>query len=323
MAKILTYIEIFDNEVTDVSLQCLTRGRELAGETGGNIDAVIIGSGVASMAAAIGEGGAGRVYLADHSLLKSYSAGAFKKILADLIKEQSPDLILFPASTQGNDLAAALAADLQLACVQECRELKIAGSTATGVRMEFDNQVLSDYAARGERAAVITCKDGIADVGASASAGGGEQVTLNVSLDENDLLSRVINHEIAKKTVNLKAAKIIVTAGAGIGSKDNYALIEKLADALGGEVGATRPVVDAGWATADRQIGQTGATVKPDLYIACGVSGAVQHRVGMMDSKTVIAINTDAQAPIFKIANYCIVGDLTQVVPKLIKLLGK
>ena len=133
--------------------------------------------------------------------------------------------------------------------------------------------------------------------------------------------ARIVKRDVVKKTVNLREAKAIVVAGAGVGGKKNLALVEQLAAALGGEVGATRAAVDAGWLTAERQIGQTGVTVRPRVYVACGVSGAVQHRVGMTDSQTIVAINTDAGAPIFKFAHYRVLGDLEVVIPKLLALL--
>lgn len=142
---------------------------------------------------------------------------------------------------------------------------------------------------------------------------------LDIDLTEADLAARVLKRDVAKKTVNLRDAKVIVAAGAGVGSTEGLDLVRQLADALGAEIGATRAVVDAGWLPADHQIGQTGATVRPDLYIGCGISGAVQHQVGMLDARKIIAINTDANAPIFKIAHYKVVGDLKAVVPKLLK----
>jgi len=237
----------------------------------------------------------------------------------DVANKLSPKLILLPSSTQGNDLAATIAAETNASSVLECNKLNCDGDKFIFKRLEFDGKVLTNFTSNCEKMIVATLKDGISEV--KENKRNAEVTNLNVVLDEKDLVSKVISREIAKKTVDLKAAKIIVTAGAGVGSKDNFKLIEDFATLLGAEVGATRPIVDAGWATPDRQIGQTGTTVRPDLYIACGVSGAVQHRVGMTDAKTVIAINTDASAPIFKVANYAIVGDLNVVVPKLTKLL--
>jgi len=321
MSDILVYIELLENEITDVGLQCLTKGRELADKSGSKLCCVVIGSNIASVPEKLACYGPDTIFVADDARLKNYLATPYKKVLADLINKLSPKFIFFPASTLGNDFAATVSSEIKAACILDCKKADYRANALTLKRLEFDGKVLTNFTPQNESRVVATLKDGIADVKEDKRSA--EVVNLDVVLNENDLVSKVINREIAKKTVNLKAAKIIVTAGAGVGSRNNFKLIEDLATAIGGEIGATRPVVDAGWASHDRQIGQTGTTVKPDLYIACGVSGAVQHRVGMMDARTVIAINTDPSAPIFRIANYNIVGDLNVVVPKLTKLITR
>ena len=321
MIDILVYNELLGTEVTDFGLECLTLGRELADKGNMKLGCVALGSNIGHVADKLAYYGPGAIFLADDSRLSDYHATPYKKIMRDLISQLSPKIVLFPASTQGNDIASSLAAELKTACVLDCKHLNFDGGPLVMKRLEFDNKVLTNFRAAGGLPIMATLRDGITDVRENKRS-----ATINkiqVVLDENDLVSRIISRQIAKKTVDLKAAKIIVTAGAGIGSAQNFKLIDELAGALNAEIGATRPVVDAGWASADRQIGQTGTTVKPDIYIACGVSGAVQHRVGMMDSKIIIAINVDQSAPIFKIAHYNIVGDVNDVLPKLIKLLKK
>lgn len=321
MSEILVYIEQIAGEITDVSLQCLTKGRELAQKNNSKLNAIIIGRAGKSITEALPAFGADKVFLAENDHLKSYLASPYTKVFLEVIKQLSPELILIPGSTQGNDLASAVSAKLGGACVLDCKDILLEGDKYIAKRVEFDNKVQTSFQAKDDKMFFVTCKDGIIDAGKAENPRELNTAVLDVNIDDVAALSKLIRHELAKKTVNLKAAKIIVTAGAGIGSKDNFKLIEDFAKAIGAEVGATRPVVDAGWASADRQVGQTGTTVKPDLYIACGVSGAVQHRVGMMDSKTIVAINTDSSAPIFKIANYIIIGDLNVVIPKLIKLI--
>lgn len=321
MSEILVYTELLNNEVTDVSRQCLTMARQWADDKSLKIDCVAIGSDIASVSSELTALGADRVTLAEDSNFASYLATPYKKVLADVIKKAEPKVVLMPASTQGNDLAATVSTELGMGCVLDCHTADFQDNTLVVKRLEFDRKVLTMFTSLNNTPIVATLKDGIIEAGQPDSGRTAETDSVKIVLDEADLASRVIKQEIGKKTVDLKATKTIVTAGAGIGTKDNYKLVEELAEALNGEVGATRPVVDAGWASADRQIGQTGTTVKPDLYIACGVSGAVQHKVGMMDSKTIVAINSDPSAPIFKFANYCIVGDLTTVIPKLIKLI--
>ena len=319
MKNILVVAELLEQSVTDLSVQCLTKARELADGQGATVHCVVIGSQVDGVCDTIARYGADKIWSADDAQLKNYSASSYQRIIADCARECAPEFILFPSSTQGNDCAATLATTLGAACVLECKDMQCEGTTLTLKRMEFDGKVLTSFTAAPGATIVATQRDGSVEVKENKKTPA--RAPLNVTLTGVEHAARVISREIAKKTVDLKAAKIIVTAGAGVGSRENFKVIEDLAQALGGEIAATRPVVDAGWATPDRQVGQTGATVRPDLYIACGVSGAVQHRVGMMDAKTIIAINTDASAPIFKIANYCIVGDLNTVLPKLTKLL--
>ncbi len=318
MSDVLVYAELHEDEVTDMSHQCLAMARKAAGGDS-NITAVVVGS-ISSednLVTSLASYGADTVVTATHPELAAYITGPFKKALMELNTRLSPKLILLPSSTQGNDLASALASAMNTACVVDAKDITLEEGRPIAKRTEFDGKVTTSFVSE-TGSLVATVKDGAIDALKPDSTRVAEHIKTALILDEIDFTCRVINRELAKKTVNLKAAKVIITAGAGVGSKDNYKLVEELAEALGGEVGATRPVVDAGWASADRQIGQTGTTVKPDIYIACGVSGAVQHMVGLADAKNVIAINTDPKAPIFKFANYCINGDIKDVIPKLI-----
>ena len=266
--------------------------------------------------------GATMVHVADHAGLDAYRVTPYCQILAGLAQNLCPGLILMPASTQGNDLASAVAMELDYACVLDTRQISMDVEGFVYQRSACEGRALLHFRAIDSRAAVVTLKDGMVDVVRPLEPSAIQVIKLDTSLAATASAARVIRQELAKRTVNLKAAKIIVTAGAGVGSAETCRLVEKLADALGGELGATRPVVDAGWASAQRQIGQTGTTVKPDLYIACGVSGAVQHRVGIQGAKRIIAINTDPSAPIFKFADYCVLGDLKEVIPRLIDLIN-
>ena len=224
-----------------------------------------------------------------------------------------------PASTRGNDLAAGAAQRLGASCILNCSEIELAGEAVVGRRLEYEGNAAACYSASGPLT-VVTARDGIADATTADGATAPTVEALPVLLDASHLSTEIVGQDLAARTVNLKEASIIVAAGAGVGPKENFALVEELAAAVGGEVGATRAAVDAGWTTLDRQIGQTGETVKPDLYFACGISGAVQHRVGMQDSKCIVALNTDPGAPIFRYSHYCLVGDLVEVIPQLVKL---
>jgi len=321
MPEILVCVEITDDAVTDLSLQAVRRGAELARESGSKLSCLVLGAGIQAIAATLYGYGAEAVYAAEEPRLKSFLAAPYRKVVSAFVKKQAPSLIFFPATTRGDSLAPLVAHDLGMACALDCQRTEFVAGAFVAKRSEYDNKGFAKYGPSLKQGLIVTVKDGISDAGVPDTKKGNAEA-VSVTLSEADFVTKVLKREVAKSTVDLKRAKIIVTAGAGIGTKDNYKLIENLATALGGEVGATRPVVDAGWASADRQIGQTGVTVKPDLYVACGVSGAVQHRVGMMNAKKIVAINTDASAPIFRFAHYKIVGDMVEVVPKLIKLLN-
>ena len=318
MKNIWTYVEYNAGQPTDISLQCLAKGRELANQTGGTLAAVVFGDQV-EPDPVIAQG-ADQVYVAQADVLGTYIPAAYASALIQVLQQGAADVLFLPASTQGNDLASLVAARLGVPCTLDCHAITLDGDQLLQTRLEYDNKVWSHYMGADGSPQIATLHDGIADIPAPDSARTGEVQSISVVIADTDLAAEVVSREIAAKTVNLKDAKIIVTGGAGVGTKENFKLIEELAQVLGAEVGATRPVVDAGWTEYERQIGQTGTTVKPDLYIACGVSGAVQHRVGMMHARKIVAINIDPSAPIFRFAHVKIVGDLTQVIPKLIKL---
>lgn len=318
--RVLVFAELEEGRPTDLSLQCVSKGREIVDVAGGELSCVVMGREVGGAADMLAKCGVDKVIAVEREELADYSTTPYKKALAQLIPDLSPDLILMPASTVGNDLAPPLATDLKAACILDCSSIRLEGDELSFERVEFDGKAVGRY--RGSTALKIaTLRDGAAEPAKPRDEGRVEIIKAEVTLSEADLIERVLRRDVARRTVDLRSAKVIVAGGAGVGSKENFKLIEELAELLGGEVGATRAAVDAGWTTPDRQIGQTGVTVSPDLYIACGISGAVQHRVGIMGAKTIVAINIDPNAPIFRFAHYKIVGDLREVVPKLIKLL--
>jgi len=320
--NIWTYIEKDKNGITDISLQVLSKGKELANVTDAKLSSVVLGSDIKSLADEIISYGAEKVYIAEHEDLEEYVTTLYRKIVVELVKNDTPDIFLFPGSTQGNDLASVVASELQTGCVMDCHDLVIENEQLVQKRLEYDSKVFSNYVTSSGVTQIATVKDGICEVGEADDSCDGEIAAVDVVIDEAEPITKILKREVATKTVNIKDANVIVAGGAGVGSKENFELVEKLAELLGGEVGATRAAVDAGWTSHERQIGQTGVTVKPDIYIACGISGAVQHRVGMLDSKMIIAINIDANAPIFRFADYKIVGDLSLVIPKMIKILS-
>jgi len=321
MSKVIVYAEIDDGLINDISLQCLAVARELVAADGGEVICVTAGAAVADSAGELFAYGADAVYAADDAALQGYLARPYAAALAEWIAAQNAAVALFPASTLGGDLAAVLAAKLKAPCALDCDSVALVDGKVQAKRNEFDRKVLSCFEPSADGTAIVSLRDGSADMPSKDEGRSGEVQTLPVAIDDSAKIAKVLARNVAKKTVNLKDAKVIVAGGAGIGTAENFELVKELADKLGAEIGATRAVVDAGWVPADHQIGQTGATVKPDVYIAIGISGAVQHRVGMSDAGKIIAINTDANAPIFHVAHYKLVGDFKDVVPKLIKML--
>lgn len=319
--NIWAYVETDENGITDISLQVLSKAREFADLADSELSCVVLGSEIKPIANELISYGADKVYLSEHEELEKYVTTPYKNVVSDLVKNNTPEVFLFPGSTQGNDLAPVLASELQTGCVMDCHDLLMKDDLLVQKRLEYDSKVFTNFVTESSRPQIATLKDGICEINLADDSREGEVIAVDVDIDEAELVTKVLKREVAAKTVNIKDADLIVAGGAGVGSKENFALVEELADLLGGEVGATRAAVDAGWILPERQIGQTGVTVKPDLYIACGISGAVQHRVGMLDSEKIIAINIDSNAPIFRFSDYRIVGDLTDVIPKLIEIL--
>ena len=322
--ELLVFVELLEGAPTDLSLQVLGRARELAGATGATVAAFVGGSGLDAVPAALvaarrghrprgGRPGSGRLR---HGPLRPRPEGGRGGAL--------PRAVLLPASTTGSDLAPRVAGGAGEPLPRRRRRARAGGGDVPGAppraRPEGD-----DLVSRGtfrRRLLFVTLRDGASRAAPGRPGAVRARPSRCAVPPAVRSGARVVRRDVARKTVNLKDAKVIVAGGAGVGSREGWKLVEDLAAALGGEVAATRAVVDAGWASAERQVGQTGVTVRPDLYLACGISGAVQHRVGMMDSKTIVAVNTDGAAPIFRCAHYRLVGDLKVVLPKLLSLLA-
>ena len=318
MSKILVVVDVLDGVAGDIGLQALAKARAIAGAA--EVVALAVGAGAAAVAPTLPALGASSVLVADDASLKPYLPGVWLAAVKAAVGTGPFALTLFPGTTIGNDLAPLLAATTDAGCVLDATDISASGAGFAAVRTEYDRKVATRYVATGARALVVSVKDGVAAVPAPDAARTGSVQA--VAFSAPAARAKVVRRDVAARSVNLKDAKVIVGAGAGIGSKDKFGAVQQLAAALGAQIGATRAVVDAGWLPADHQIGQTGATVRPELYIACGISGAVQHWVGMSDARTIIAINTDKNAPIMRRAHYRVAGDVNAVVPKLIKVLG-
>lgn len=312
LSGVLVVIETSGGEPRDASLEALTPARDLAGD--GGITALVVGSGIESVAGGIA---ADKVLTADAPQLERYTADAYAKAIEAAIVATEPRLVLLGGTTSGRDLGPYLSARAATNCLSDCVALRWDGETLVGTRPVYQGKMLSDvsWATQGTAFAVI--RGGTFEAPEAGQPGAVE--ALEVDFSDDDL--RVELKEVTTPpagAVDLEGAETIVAGGRGVGSQENFQLIEQLAQAVGGAVGATRAVTDLGWRPHYEQIGQTGKTVKPKLYFAVGISGAVQHLVGMQGSETVVAINRDPDAPIFKLAQIGVVGDLNEILPALI-----
>lgn len=336
------FVEQREGVAAEVSLELLGRARELADLLGVKVGAVLAGAGeaVTALAPALVARGADTVYLADHEDLAQYLALPYASLVAGLVRRHRPQIVLYGATTTGRDLGPRVASALRTGLTADCTDLRIGDLEMKGVvtkdllyqiRPAFGGNIIATIVSPEHVPQMATVREGVmvmpeADdsrmggiVEVAVARGGVAASDGPVLLPEADFAVRVIRRVQEEKTVDLKCARIVVSGGVGVGSREGFALVEQLAETLGGVVGASRAAVDAGWIAHDHQVGQTGVTVRPKLYIACGISGSVQHRAGMDQSARILAINSDPLAPIFSVAHYGIVGDLHKVVPLLIK----
>ncbi|MCF7823257.1 MAG: electron transfer flavoprotein subunit alpha/FixB family protein [Candidatus Marinimicrobia bacterium] len=315
MGQILVYAEQRDGQLKSYALEAISEGRRLADASGMTLSVCLIGSGVSGLAATIGSYGAETVYMADDASLATYSPGAYTKLLVDTLKSSSATVVLLSSSSMGREIAALLAAKANASLL----------SDVIGTVWESDHLVVKRPVYAGKAflriaakrfPVIVTLRP---NVFAADEKGGSAAIEkLAVSLSEKDARVTITGTSMKDSgRPELTEASIIVSGGRGMGGPENYKIIEELADTFGAAVGASRAAVDAGWRPHSDQVGQTGKTVSPNLYIACGISGAIQHLAGMNSSKCIVAINTDPEAPIFKVADYGIVADLFEVVPAL------
>lgn len=302
--------------------ELLGEGRKLADKLGVELSAVLLGYGVENLADELGAYGADRVILADSVLLKDYNTEAYAKVIVDLVHERMPEIILIGATNIGRDLGPRLSARLYTGLTADCTALDIDPETKglLQTRPAFGGNVMATIITPNHRPQMSTVRPGVMK---KAEYNPEHKAILDrakFALVDADIRTRVIETvKSLKQTVNLVEADVIVAGGRGVGSAEGFKLIEQLADALGGVVGASRAAVEAGYVSADHQVGQTGKTVRSRIYVACGISGAIQHLAGMQNSKCIIAINKNAEAPIFSVADYGICGDLFKVIPMLIE----
>jgi len=322
------FIENDSGTVADISYELLGKGRELADRLGSELACLIIGHQISDTAPELIAYGADKVYVADDSQLTHYLTLPYARIAVDLIKEFRPSILLIGATSIGRDLAPRIASNVRTGLTADCTDLQI-GEYKFGkktwkeillqIRPAFGGNVIATIVTPETRPQMATVREGVFNRHPADSFRRGQVVQLNPVLTDQDMILKVVERVKAEKKVNLKSAKIIVSGGMGVGSKENFEIIHELAGVLGGQVGASRAAVDAGFIGREHQVGQTGTTVRPNLYLACGISGAIQHRAGIQESNRIVAINADPHAPIFSIAQYGIIGDLNEVIPKMIK----
>ena len=332
--EVWVFAEQEDGQLSEVPLELLGKARELAETLGVAVAAVLLGEGVSALADELFRYGADKVYVAEDKRLGHYQAAGYRKVICDLIEQYKPQVMLYGATAIGRDLAPTVASAAKCGLTADCTDLQIgdhkpAGSDVTHknlmlqIRPAFGGNIIATIVNFDRWPQMATVREGVMAMPDPDAARKGEVVSVEADLDGVALPLTLIEHQRRAKRVNLKAARIIVAGGAGVGGKENFRHIWDLANCLGGAVAGSRAAVDLGFVDHDHQVGQTGTTVRPALYIACGISGAVQHRAGMEDSAKILAINTDPDAPIFGVAHYGIVGDLGEVIPKLIKAIRK
>ncbi|MBW1721950.1 MAG: electron transfer flavoprotein subunit alpha [Deltaproteobacteria bacterium] len=319
------YVEQRGGELHPVSLELLGKAQDLAGALDQEVCAVLVGYGVSGLASTLMEYGADKVYLADYKALKDYRPLSYVRVMEEWIREYKPNILLIGATHVGRDLAPRLSRRVAVGLTADCTELTIdpEEKILLQTRPAFGGNVMATIASRYSRPQMATVRPGIMEP-RRVPGKKGEIVKQRVSITEKEIGTKVLESvREKKKGVNLAQAKVIVAGGRGVGDARGFGVLRKLAEAVGGEVAGTRVAVEEGWIPQERQIGQTGQSVRPELYIACGVSGAIQHRAGMMNSRYIVAINRDPRAPIFQVADWGIVGDLHEVVPELINRLKK
>ncbi len=320
MAGILVFIEQRDGSVRKASLQALSEARRQAAAAGWDVAAVLPGSGVEGLAADLGNYGAAKVFVADDPNLELYSAEGYAEAVIAAARQMEPAAIFFSATAMGRDLAPRVAAKLGVGGLADVTGLQLDGSTFVAKRPVYSAKAFATVDTAGKTPQVISLRPNV--FAAETSGGSAEVVKLDgLSLSIRALVKELVAAEGGE--LDVAEADIIVSGGRGLKGPENFALMRELADLLGAAVGASRAAVDAGWIDHSHQVGQTGKVVSPTLYIANGISGAIQHLAGMSSSKIIVAVNKDPDAPIFKVADYGVVGDLFQVVPAMIEEIKK
>jgi electron transfer flavoprotein alpha subunit len=336
MNNVFVYCEIENKVVADVSLELLTKGRKLANQLKCKLEAVVIGSDLKGVEKQLFPYGTDVVHVADDKRLEPYTTLPHTSIISKLFREEKPQIALMGATPIGRDLGPRVSSALLSGLTADCTDLQIGSHEDKKQNKKYENLLYQIRPAFGGniiatiinpdcRPQMATVREGVMKKEILSDSHKGEVKNLDVNkyVTPLDFTVSVIERHMESSKVQIKNSSIIVSGGYGVGSRENFNLLFDLANVIGGEVGASRAAVDAGYADHERQVGQTGVTVRPKLYIACGISGQVQHIAGMQESAMIISINSDPNAPINKIADYVITGDVTEIIPKMIRFYKK
>jgi len=327
--EVWVFAEQHGGKLEDIPLELMSKARHLADILGVKLASMLLGGNCKTVAKKLIQYGSDKVYLAEHPLLEHYQANSYAKVIYDLIHKYEPQIVIYGASITGRDLAPRVASAAKAGLTADCTDLQIGDHTSAKgethknllfqVRPAFGGNIIATIINYDRWPQMATVREGVMPMPVPDTKRKGEIVVEKVQLAQSEFPIEILAEHKQAKKVNLKAARVIIAGGAGVGSKDNFKLIWNLANCLGAAPAATRAAVDLGFIDRDHQVGQTGTTVRPSLYVAVGISGAIQHQAGMNQSQKIIAINNDPNAPIFQIAHYKILGDLNMVVPKMIK----
>ena len=326
--EVWVFIEQRVGKPADVSFELLSKGRKLADSMKGVLKAVVIGDGVREIAVETFRYGVDEVLLADHPDLKMYKTLPYSRILNNLIKSHTPRIVLFGATIIGRDLAPCVASNTKSGLTADCTDLQIADveylkakyeKLLLQIRPAFGGNIIATIITPDNPVQMATVREGVMEKHIFTKSKAAKITEVPYTPDASDMFVKILEQHREESKINLKGASIIVAGGYGLGTKGNFKLIFDLAKVLGAEVAGSRAAVDAGFVPHERQVGQTGVTVRPKLYIAVGISGAIQHRAGMQEANKIISINTDPNAPIFDVSHYAIVGDAKDVIPMFIE----
>jgi len=316
------FVEQRNGTPAQVSLELLGKGRGLAEKLEVDVTAILIGHNVSEMAEELICYGADRVIIADDPIVQDYRTEAYTEIIAEQVFKEKPEIMLIGATCLGRDLAPRVSARLNAGCTADCTELDIDKEMRLIVATKpfFGRDLMADIICPLHRPQMVTVRPGVMELKTQDRKRQGELIYIDVNCKEEDIKVKVLETiRSVSDSISIEEADKVVAAGMGVGNKEGFEMVKELAKLLGAQVGATSLPVDEGWISEDKKIGQTGKTIRPKLYIGCGVSGAIQHSAGMINSELIIAINTNPKADIFNFADYGIIGDINEIIPALIK----